>query len=295
LTNAEIENFDLSTRHGQAAIADRIKADLAVVSKHLFTDKRRGYMGCSVVGHECNRYLWNAFRWIKEEVFSGQMMRLFDTGHREEERFILYLRMIGFTVEEIDPNTNKQYRVYFASKHGSGSCDGLGAFPTRYGLKLDGINLLFEFKTANAKSFAKVFNTGYRDAKPVHWSQTCQYGYKFQATHCVYMMKNKDTDEIEVDIEELNWEFGKRELEKAEGLIVLPTPPPTIRDSSMAFPCSYCWYKQNCYSNLKPEKNCRSCVNAVPIQDGQWQCNLYSRVIPEDFIPKGCDSWQSIL
>lgn len=298
LTPEEIATFDLSTRHGRSYLADRISADIDAFSKHVFADERRKYMGASQIGNECNRFLWNNFRWIKEETFDGRMLRLFNTGHREEEMIIMYLRGLGFTVEEIDPATNKQYRIYAASGHVSGSCDGLGLFPERYKIG-DHVRLLFEFKSANERISKLVENTGYRDAKPVHWSQTCMYGVGFETEYCLYISKNKNTDGFYVEIEQLDLEFGRRELEKAAALVQLPTPPPTLYQNSMMPPCKWCHFKGSCYGSERAEKNCRSCVNAVPTTNPEgeaaWGCTLYNAIIAPDFIPKGCDHWQSIL
>lgn len=294
VTSAEKETFDLSTRHGRDAICQRIEADVDLFCKQYFADDRRGYMGASTVGNGCNRYLWQTFRWIKQENFDGRMMRLFNTGHREEAMFILYLRAIGFTVEEIDPNTEKQYRIYGAEGHYGGSCDGLGLFPNRYGLG-DTIKLLFEFKTSAEKAFKEVENTGFRDAKPVHWSQVCQYGYGFGADYVVYGMKNKNTDKIEWNIEEIDKDFGKQEIEKASALVQLQTAPPRIADNSMIPPCKFCLFRGNCFNNEKAERNCRSCLKAATVANGEWHCAHYGMIIPKEFIPQGCGDWISII
>ena len=294
ITQSELDEFDLTTRHGRDAIAQVIQREVDEYCRQYFDESRRQYLGASGIGHECNLYLWRTFRWQKQEKFNGRMLRLFNTGHREEEMFLKYLRGIGFVINEIDPNTEKQYRAYFAERHGSGSCDGIGTgFPERYQLP-QVTKLLLEFKTSNGKLFEKIENTGVQDAKPQHWSQICTYGYTFDIDYVLYLAKNKDTDKIYFEIEEIDKRFGKQEVDKANDIIFQMYPPAKIAANSMTPPCKWCFYNGICFKGEQPEKNCRSCQHASPIANGEWQCGLYSQTIPTDFIPKGCDKWRSL-
>ncbi|GAG27102.1 unnamed protein product, partial [marine sediment metagenome] len=40
----------------------------------------RGYLGASIIGHPCERYLWYVFRQCCKPEFDGRMHRLFETG-----------------------------------------------------------------------------------------------------------------------------------------------------------------------------------------------------------------------
>ena len=68
-------------------------------------NKRRRYFGGSQLGGNCRRQRWYGFHWVAFEKFEPRILRLFNRGHREEERFVSYLRMIGVHVEEYDPDT----------------------------------------------------------------------------------------------------------------------------------------------------------------------------------------------
>ena len=64
---------------------------------------RRTYVGASVLGDECERKLWYSFRWAHEpEVFDGRKLRLFNTGHVEEDRLIADLRRAGIDVLDMN-------------------------------------------------------------------------------------------------------------------------------------------------------------------------------------------------
>lgn len=72
------------------------------------SNKRRRYLGGSTVGNKCVRAGWYGFRWAADPVFEPRVLRLFDRGHREEDRFINWLRMIGAEVDPFDPATMPQ-------------------------------------------------------------------------------------------------------------------------------------------------------------------------------------------
>ena len=61
-------------------------------------DGFRDHLGASIIGKDCERALWYDFRWAARRGFSGRMLRLFDTGKREEDRLVRDLRRTGATV-----------------------------------------------------------------------------------------------------------------------------------------------------------------------------------------------------
>ena len=61
----------------------------------------RTYLGISIIGHPCVRYLWLNFRWFSFELFSGRMYRLFRRGKHEEETIVEDLRGAGIDIEHV--------------------------------------------------------------------------------------------------------------------------------------------------------------------------------------------------
>ncbi|NBQ80048.1 MAG: oxidoreductase, partial [Betaproteobacteria bacterium] len=86
--------------------------------------EHRPHMGASIIGHPCARYVWLSWRWVKKAQFSGRVLRMFDTGKREESRLLEELRGIGAQVWDTDPNTGEQWRVSACDGHFGGSLDG---------------------------------------------------------------------------------------------------------------------------------------------------------------------------
>lgn len=65
----------------------------------------RHHLGASIIGRKCSREIYYSYRWATPSQFDGRMLRLFDRGHEEEFRFADWLRLVGATVETIDPKT----------------------------------------------------------------------------------------------------------------------------------------------------------------------------------------------
>ena len=63
------------------------------------SEKPRGHLGCSILGHPCDRYIWLQFRYAVIEKFNGRMLRLFRRGHKEEESVVSDLRRIGIDIQ----------------------------------------------------------------------------------------------------------------------------------------------------------------------------------------------------
>ena len=56
--------------------------------ENLQGDGFREHLGASLIGKPCGRALWFDFRWVTPSRFSGRMLRLFETGQREEDRIV---------------------------------------------------------------------------------------------------------------------------------------------------------------------------------------------------------------
>lgn len=246
--------------------------------------EHRNHLGISEIGDKCSRKLWYKFHWADLEIHDGRMRRLFARGHREEEKYINYLEGIGCTVHRFDTN-GKQFRMTSVMGHYGGSCDGVVITPWH-----SGVPFLAEFKTHNTKSFTYYVQHGLKKAKPQHWAQMCSYGYKLNIQYGIYFPENKNDDDIQVEIVELDWNYAKQLEKKAEEIILSPNPPERISNNPAYQECQWCFLKNVCHNNKIPLKNCRSCKNSMPTENGTWTCSKFG-VIPESFIKSGCNEW----
>ncbi|QIG73303.1 putative exonuclease RecB type protein [Rhizobium phage RHph_N17] len=76
------------------------KIDAAYKAKEAEEPPFRNHLGGSMIGKTCERELMYSFRWSVRPKFDGRMLRLFERGHKEEFRFVNFLRMIGMNVRE---------------------------------------------------------------------------------------------------------------------------------------------------------------------------------------------------
>lgn len=231
----------------------------------------RTHLGASGVGNDCARQIWYGWRWATRPHFGGRMQRLFNRGHLEEARFIAMLLAIGVEIYQQDENGN-QFRISDAGGHFGGSGDGIAI-----GLPdLDpGTRALCEFKTSAEKAFIKVQKAGVREAKFEHFVQMNTYMRKMGLTVALYMVVNKNNDELYAEIVPFDADIADEYIARGVNLVWTETPPKKLSESPGWFDCRYCDHKPICHLNAEPERNCRTCVKSKVIKNGTWECGLF--------------------
>lgn len=184
-----------------------------------------------------------------------------------------------------------QFRISGVMGHFGGSLDGIVTLPERFGMQKP---VLCEFKTkATGAGFNKLCNEGMAVAEHRHYCQTSVYGsdpaYNFE--NVLYMSICKNDDSMHVEIVEINKPLGDQMRNKAERIILSSTAPARLSDNPTFFECKWCGAFELCHKRAIPEKNCRSCGQSKPVENGQWFCGLYQNVIPESFVPTGCGEY----
>ena len=227
----------------------------------------RSYLGVSQLGHECERFLWLSFRGAKSEPFDGRMLRLFDTGQREEARLVAEMRAAGIVVSEAQPD-GAQWSVEAFGGHLRGHLDAalhrLPEAPTVWHVG--------EFKTHNDKSFKSLKADGVKKSKPEHYAQMTIYMGLTDSKRGLYYAINKNDDEIYVERIGFEQEDFDRLLAKAKDVITSPSPPLRISEDPSWFQCKMCDHHDICHGAELPLPNCRSCAHSTPIIDGGWSC-----------------------
>jgi hypothetical protein len=286
-----ISPIDLSNGAVRKQLAARIRDDIDAYCAREYDGGHRTHLGASLIGNPCSRALWYVFRHVKHVKHSGRMQRLFNRGHLEEMRFCDWLRGIGFEVREVDEK-HEQFRVKAVSGHFGGSLDGIAKAPEGYSINEP---LLLEFKTKGTGSgFNKLKENGVAIEAPRHFAQMAIYGKAYGFRFGLYCCINKNDDDLHIEIVALDWNLATQLEAKAEAVIGSQEPPPKYSFNEATFECKYCDFAGVCHRGEPIEKNCRSCVSAQPIENGEWHCMQWDNTIPKDFIPKGCDSWKAI-
>lgn len=264
------------------AIVAKLQEDINSYCVETFSDDYRHHLGMSVIGEDCRRKIWYMWRWAKQGVFDGRMLRLFNRGHKEEPRFTEWLKGIGAEVWEVDPATGKQFKLSGLQGHYGGSQDCV--------IKLPYIDLpmLGEFKTHNEKSFSALLNKGVVVSKPTHYTQMCSYGKYYGFKYALYCAVDKNDDELYFEIVPLDWNQADQSLVKAEEIIYATEPPAKISINPAYYKCKMCHMADICHENKPVAHNCRSCKLASPVANAEWFCSRYQQNIPKEFLKEGC-------
>ncbi len=245
-------------------------ATIDAIYKHYKVKRKnehRPHLGGSQIGNECSRALWYQFRHAWSPTFDGRMLRLFETGDREEDRIVANLRAVGITVWDKDPETGKQIRFTECGGHFALSLDGVGQ-----GFAESSKPHTLEFKTMNDKNFKAMKNLGCKKSKPVYWAQ-CQIGMHLgDMDRCYFFAVNKNTDEMYGERIKRDRAVGNLLVSKAKNIIFSDTPPAKLNEDPSYWQCRFCSYFAVCHGCKIPEVSCRTCSHVTPEQNGTWSC-----------------------
>lgn len=255
----------------------------------------RGHLGASQIGKTCERALWYQFRWAKQEDFDGRMLRLFERGQLEEQRFIKLLKLIGATVSDRDADGNQfSFKESSLGNHFAGSLDavaiGIPEAPKTWHV--------VEFKTHNDKSFKLLSKDGVQKAKPEHYAQMQVYMHWTELDRALYMAVNKNDETLYTERVHYDELFALDMLSKARRIIASKMPPEKISNNPKWFECGFCNFKNICHGQKLPDVNCRTCLHSTPEIDGdtRWSCQKYQEdSIPFKFQLIGCEEHRYLL
>jgi hypothetical protein len=250
-------------------------------------DGFRPHLGASQIGAACARALWLDFRWTTPARFPGRILRLFDTGHREEERLVRDLRRIGATVLDLDPETGRQWRVEAHGGHFGGSLDavalGLPEAPRTWHA--------VEFKTHSAKSFRDLAAKGVAASKPRHWAQMQVYMHLTGLTRALYLGVCKNDDALHAERVRADPAAAEALLAKAGRVIFADRPPARISEDPAWWECRFCDHHALCHALCHggggAARTCRSCLHASPIAGG-WRCARFDAALDLAAQRRGC-------
>ena len=246
-------------------------------------ERPRPYLGVSILGHPCERWLWLQFRWAVREAFSGRMLRLFRRGQDEERSIARDLTHAGIEMSEcLDNQTLLNFGCHI-SGHPDGIAIGVPEAPRTAHL--------VEMKTHNDKSFQQLKKQGVEQAKPMHFVQMQIYMLGRKLTRALYVAVNKNDDEYYMERLEYNPAVARKYLERGKRLVLDDRLPPPLSNDPTWYQCGFCAAKDFCHhSHLIKEVNCRTCAHASALQDSTWQCALHKKIISTDEQYDGCPS-----
>ena len=252
-------------------------------------DGRRGHLGASIIGRECPREIWYSFRWALIPNHSARLLRLFNRGHLEEPRMLALLKCIGAQVWS-KTEDGKQFRAEFLPGHYGGSLDGIiKGIP-----EIPDVAVLGEFKTHNAKSFAKLVTDGVHFTKWEHVVQTNLYMGAYGLTYTLYLATNKNDDDLYAEILPFDKTIYLRYFQRGVEIIKASSPPPRIHKNSSWYKCKMCDFHSICHGNNPVSVSCRMCKFSSPQEGGGWACSKHGISLSDEAQKAACQHYAQI-
>lgn len=246
----------------------------------------------SMVGTECDRALWYLLRWAPaKEQFDGRMLRLFRTGHIEEDRLIADLRAAGLEVHAVDPDTGKQFLARALAGHVRGKLDGMAIGVPEAPAKWH----VVECKSHNDKSFKALVAAGagnLRTGKFDHWVQCQIYMHIRAIDRALYVAVNKNDDSLWIDRVHYDAEWCTRLFARLERVLHAPTAPSRVPGAGKAPACRWCKAKPLCLEGSFARLNCRTCLHSSADMSGNaaWSCARWAKPLSPDEQREACPS-----
>lgn len=268
-------------------IEDRVAAAIYRVYEQRGSEPR-SYLGGSVLGGPCERALWYAFRNASTVEHAGHLLRLFDTGHREEARVVADLKAAGMEVLERDPETGRQWHAAWLGGHVAMNADGVVRGVPEGGERWH----LLEVKTHNAKSFAALKKDGVKKSKPQHVAQMQVYMGALGLERALYVAVEKDTDTIYSERLHFDRAEYERLMERAQRVVEAAQPPARCTEDPAWYECKFCDHRAVCWGQTMPRRDCRTCALSKPVttgEDAAWHCDRWKSNVPRAALREACD------
>jgi len=233
------------------------------------------------IGAECERSIWYKFRWASPlDRIDGRKRRRFETGHREESRLIENLKSIGCEVQERDPATRRQWKVFrgpTTAKIDGQALNIPGAEKTLH---------IIECKAMNEKRYRNWRRNGLQKAEYNYFAQV-MFGMELFGIHrTLFIASNTDTDEVETERVKYDPLAANSLVAKAERVAFTDTPP----ERNESFACRWCRHAGVCKEAAWARTNCRTCLHAELTRDGEWRCSPTGAALDIEAQKRGCKS-----
>ena len=268
-------------------IIDRVYA--AFEKDKIEPDLYLGRLGSSFIGEECVRKIWLDWRAFAREKFEGRILRLFETGHQQEERVVSDLRRAGFAVWDKDEN-NKQYEYVDKTGHFITKVDGV----IRDVPECEKTPHILEIKTHNKNSFSALTKKGVEISKPTHYAQMQISMALSSMKRALYVAVCKDDEQFYVERVKENKETQAKLKDKILKLTKATLRPAGISDDGSSFACKFCSMRPVCLKEVEPLKNCRTCAMCSAGQEGKWVCELNKHTLTFDEQRNACEHYEAL-
>lgn len=252
------------------------------------------FLGAAYIGEPCERKTWLAWRMAKTESFTAEQLYRFEDGYRIEDILASRLsRVHGVKLRTIDPVTGYQYAMVAVDGHLRGRVDGrvtglLQAPATEH---------VWEAKACDTKKQAlltKAKNEHGEKAALKEWdltyyAQAVIYMHHLGIDRHYLMCASPGARSVVSVRTNADPDYAISLLQKAERIKNQPNLPTGISENPDWWQCKSCTFNSLCHQQQVSDVNCRTCLHATPVNDGEWHCAKYQSTIPANFQLTGCD------
>ncbi len=220
-------------------------------------EEARNYLGCSVLGAECERYVqYEAIKALHPEARKeftvktpARVMRIFERGHVFEDMAAKWLINAGFCLETLDKRTGGQFEVEYCQGAVKGHCDGI---LTHYFGKENILPLpaLWECKAIGSKWFKEVLKKKTRSVYPKYYAQCQLYMHGLRLERAMMNYINADTMELHFELISYEEKEAVNLIERTKRILAYTergeyVPKGSISSSHML--CKFCEYNKICW------------------------------------------------
>lgn len=243
----------------------------------------RHYLGMSMIGDPCDRYLQLYFRWAGTITLDRRIRRLFDFGHIAEKQMTAELERIGCKIYE----QQAEY-VGFAG-HWKGHSDGkITQVPGHYDKKL-----LLEYKTHNAKFFKQLQKEGVKKGFTKHYDQCQRYlAAEPDLDGIMYIGYSKNDSEYHIEFIPRDESRAKELKSREQHIMFAESLSPRIGTGQITWhECLFCNFKKQCFERKPIMESCRSCKNVEVRDAGVFYCSHWGHDLTLEEQKDGCDDY----
>lgn len=211
-------------------IKDKIYSSCLERKQH---EEKRNYLGFSIIGHICNRYLWLQFHHgeIARQMTEKQAV-IFENGHIVEKKLIHQLRQAGFEI------TDQQVEYSLFDGLVKGHPDGIINHP-EHG------KVILEIKGVNNATFVKFVRHGVKHTSQTYYGQSILLAGAANLPGCVFLIENKDNQELYEEFIPFNQEEYEQLCLKAYSIIYFNAIPKGISSRMDWWQCFNCHFNHD--------------------------------------------------
>lgn len=106
-----------------------------------------------------------------------------------------------------------------------------------------------------------------------------------------YMAVNKNDDSLYTERVRYDARVAEKLVRKGVDVVSANIPLERLSEDQTFYKCKFCNHADVCHQKKPPAINCRTCVHAEAVMDGNgtWSCHLRNAIITTDQQRVGCD------